>query len=171
MSETANQNEFAQWFAGSQVTANNGKPMLVYHGTYARFDTFDMDKARDGAHFFTDNPQHAGRFGVVSAYALSMSNPLVINQEYLEALWDEEHPDGEQDDRYLLPRDFVSVCVARAREAGHDGLIIRQMGDMDVEVDMYLPLDPGQIRRVGGPALEQPAAKLNKTTNEEGPAL
>lgn len=121
-------------------------PLILHHGTNAKFDSFDMTKSRDGAHFFTENESHAASFGVVRAYAVKMTNPMEIDQDALDAAWDKAHPDGEQDDRFLLPRDFVGDFVTQAKEAGHDGLIIREMGDRDIQADMFLPFTPEQIK-------------------------
>ncbi len=54
---------------------------------------------------------------------------MEIDQDALEAARDAEHPDGEQDDRNLLPRDVVGQFVDEAKARRHDGLVIREMGD------------------------------------------
>lgn len=143
-------------------------PILLYHGTHAKFDSFDMSKSRDGAHFFTDNESHAASFGVVRAYAVKMSNPMEIDQDALDAAWDRAHPDGEQDDRCLLPRDFVSDFVKQAKEAGHDGLIIREMGDRDIQADMFLPFTPEQIKLASEVESVDHAAVLREVTRLHG---
>lgn len=131
----------------SQAESPKAKAAIqLYHGTWATFDAFDMAKAKDGAHFFTDNQQHAASFGAARAYLVDIQNPMEIGQDDLEAEWDKAHPDGEQDERYLLPRDFVGVFVQRAKDAGHDALIVRQMGDREIQADMYLPFKPDQIQ-------------------------
>ncbi|CAB4165374.1 hypothetical protein UFOVP821_44, partial [uncultured Caudovirales phage] len=136
----------------SKVVDNQGNPLTVYHGTKsaAGITTFDMSKAADGAHFFTPNQAHAETFGKTSAYRLDIQNPMEITQDDLEKAWDAEHPDGEQDDRNLLPRDFVAAFVEKAKAAGHDGLIIRGMADRDITSDMYLPFTPEQIKPADG---------------------
>jgi len=35
---------FKRWFAGSKVVDENGKPLVVYHGTDANFNVFDLKK-------------------------------------------------------------------------------------------------------------------------------
>ena len=122
-----------------------GKSVIVYHGTKVAFDKFDFDKAADGAHFFTPIKEHAEHFGKASAYRVVINNPLIITQDDLEAEWDKEHPDGEQDDRDLLPRDFVDEFVLQAKAKGHDGLIIERFADLDFQTTVYLPFSPEQI--------------------------
>lgn len=128
------------------VKTANSINVLVYHGTYSKFDNFDMTKAKDGAHFFTHDQSHAESFGPAKAYIVSIQSAMEIDQNSLDEAWDREHPEGDQDHRYLLPRDFVEVFVVRAKAAGHDGLIIRDMGDRDIQTDMYLPFEPHQIK-------------------------
>lgn len=52
---------FARWFGDSKVVDEDGKPLVVYHGTTHDFDTFDPDKANIEGHFgkviyLTDDP-------------------------------------------------------------------------------------------------------------------
>jgi hypothetical protein len=148
----AKDGELATWFAGSKVVEEEGKPLVVYHGTDESFDAFDMDKAVDGAHFFTPNESHAASFGDPKPYYVKMENPMEITQRDLDEAWDREHPDGEQDGRNLLPRDFVREFIERAKAEGHDGLVIREMADREIQADMYLPFNSAQIRSAAGEA-------------------
>ena len=132
-------------FSGDVVLSASGDPLVLHHGSRVSFERFDFGKARDGAHWFTVDEDHAASFGPTRAFLISMRNPRIISQQDLDDRWDLAHPDGLQDDRCLLPRDFVCDFVAEARQAGHDGLVILDMGDRDAEVDMFLPFHPGQI--------------------------
>lgn len=138
--------EFGEWLDSSLATTSAGRPISLFHGTHSKFDEFDFEVAGDGAHWFTPMESHAASFGPVSEFFLSIKNPMVITQTDLEDAWDVEHPDGDQDERSLLPRDFVGDFVKKAKELGHDSLIIRDMGDRDIESDMFLPFRPDQIR-------------------------
>ena len=137
---------FQKWFGNSKVVDAAGAPLLVYHGTPSKFTVFNMASSLDGAHFFVADKDHASAFGQPADYYVSITNPMEISPDDLYAAWDVEHPDGNQDDRYLLPRHFVGAFVAKAKLAGHDGLIIRQMGDLDIEADMFLPFSAQQIK-------------------------
>lgn len=58
--------EFKKWFGESKVVDEQGKPLVVYHGTPdARFTEF-----RDGAHF-TDNPEYASAYTHPSASSIN----------------------------------------------------------------------------------------------------
>jgi len=126
-----------------------GKPFSVvaHHGSWHDFNGLDFAKARDGAHWFTTDESHALSFGPrLTTAELSFKNPLVITEtDDLYSAWDREHPEGEQDDRGLLPRDFVSDFVDKAKAEGRDGLIIRDFGDRDVIITAYLPFSNDAI--------------------------
>ena len=137
---------FNNWIKFSSVVTSDGEPLVVYHGSDSDFTSFDFSKAKDGAHFFTSSENHAASFGKTHSYYLDITNALVINQSHLDAAWDLEHPDGEQDERSLLPRDFVKSFVKQAKLQGRDGLIIKGMSDRDIQSDMYLPFSNDQIK-------------------------
>lgn len=137
---------FVKWFGKSIAVDPVGSPLVVHHGSFAKFDSFNMKCSGDGAHFFTTDESHACTFGPSRSFFIKVENPMEITQDDLDLEWDKEHPDGEQDDRCLLPRDFVALFVDRAKAAGHDSLIVRDMGDREIETDMWLPFTPQQIK-------------------------
>ena len=47
--------QFKQWFADSKVVDENGKPLVVYHGTNVDFYSFDTE---NGA-WFSKSPEYA----------------------------------------------------------------------------------------------------------------
>ncbi len=136
--------DMADWFGQSVVKDAEGAPLEVWHGTTEKFQEFDSSHARDGAHFFTPDPKHAAHFGPARSFYLKIENPLVIDQEALETKWDELINDGGESG--TLPRDMVAHFVKDAKAAGHDGLIVRGMADLDLESDVYLPFSAEQIR-------------------------
>jgi hypothetical protein len=82
---------FEAWFQGSKIVDDQGNPLLVYHGSDARFSVFDEDKIADangrseGAGFyFTNNREVASGYRadsgqLVEAY-LSVKSPIAYNQ-------------------------------------------------------------------------------------------
>lgn len=72
--------QFQRWFGKSKVVDEDGKPLVVYHGTDAEFNVFDMSKGRanmdiQGA-FFSPYELDAQGYGEnVKAYYLSIQNP------------------------------------------------------------------------------------------------
>ncbi len=86
---------FRRWFGNSAVVDNRGLPLVVYHGTTAKFDAFRPHERKGeqlgfGIHFAEDmamadlyaHDQHAARKGstprVIDVY-LSVQRPLVAD--------------------------------------------------------------------------------------------
>jgi hypothetical protein len=47
--------EFKAWFGDSKVVDAEGRPLVVYHGTNAKFRAFDSEFSADGAFWFTSD--------------------------------------------------------------------------------------------------------------------
>lgn len=79
--------EFKRWFGKSKVVDEEGKPLVVYHGTDEKFNAFDMSKGRanmdiQGA-FFSPYELDAQGYGEnVGAYYLSIQNPADESTAY-----------------------------------------------------------------------------------------
>lgn len=82
---------FQRWFGDSKVVDENGKPLVVYHGSLRDFDSFDPDASRFGNKglYFTADAGYASAFartgrgqteGSPTVYPvyLSIKNPLVL---------------------------------------------------------------------------------------------
>lgn len=76
--------EFRNWFGESKVVDAQGKPLVVYHGTNAKFDVFDLSKfglTDNGWYgkgfYFADDSAVAKRYGkrLIGVY-LSLRNPM-----------------------------------------------------------------------------------------------
>lgn len=105
--EIQNTENFWKWFAGSKVVDKNGNPLVVYHGSNAEFDTFDIEKIGSnsgnfghlgfGFYFSTDIREAEG-YGnnIIKAY-LKICNPFYGTDEQLE----------EMDDILDLPKNSV----------------------------------------------------------------
>lgn len=142
---------FWAWFGDSKVVDDQGRPKVMYHGTLAeQFDAFDMDRAVDGAHFFTDNTEHAAFFagfgggrsgGRVMSFYVAINDPLAVTQEQLEDALPQEDADAG-----VRPMDQMGDFVDRARQAGNDGVIAEDFADIDQENYVALPLTPEQIK-------------------------
>lgn len=51
---------FKKWFGNSRVVDNNGKPLMVYHGTTKNFKSFNSNRPFDRVGiYFTDKPNIA----------------------------------------------------------------------------------------------------------------
>ena len=67
---------FYEWFGDSKAVDENGRPLVVYHGTNADFDVF-----KGKYHFFSDSENVAGGYGSQKPMPvyLSMKNPLIVD--------------------------------------------------------------------------------------------
>ena len=107
------------WFQGSQVVDPEGNPMVVYHGTRANFNQFDLDYCAMGIIWFCSNKDtilsgESGACGtsfIKEAY-LSIKNP---------AGWAE----------------YDKYGIGELKGFGHDGIILD---------NNYVVFDPSQIK-------------------------
>ena len=134
---------FKRWFGDSKA-AQDGRPVVVYHGTGGDFDVFTRERAgaTTGAanagmgFFFTDRPEVAGNYArmaggaqnIMPAY-LSLQNPLRLKADNMMVA-----------DR-LLQSDL---------QPGHDGAIIQvAMRDGGTQT-VYMVRQAGQIKSATG---------------------
>lgn len=83
--------EFKAWFGdweldpenASKVVDENGEPLVVYHGTGARFSEFSYDElgSREGSFFFAQNIEDAQGYssGIIMPVFLNLRNPISFN--------------------------------------------------------------------------------------------
>ena len=125
--------EFKAWFGDSKVVDENGKPLVVYHGTPTDFSAFNIDSPRNmmadrtaQGFYFTRDPEDAERYGVIRhrpnaggqimPVYLSVQNPLILSRDTTQPAiakdMDMEHPA------------LVSAEQRRKLEAaGYDGIV------------------------------------------------
>lgn len=157
---------FDRWFRHSKVVDDDGRPLVVYHGTRDDFRTFDAGAVKkrypnSEGFYFTSRPLHAGvyadsinnaaegfdphsRFStpaaeggnVMPAY-VSMHNPKVITVSEWGTL--ESAVDGDGGAR-----------VRAARAAGHDGVIVRRQAGDEWDGTLVIAFHPGQIKSALG---------------------
>jgi GNAT superfamily N-acetyltransferase len=143
--------EFREWFGDSKVVDEDGRPLVVFHGTNREFNSFSHDAeqqndagfAGEGFYFMSSKEwgdgyaevavdNSGGEARTIEAY-LRIENPKVIS-DYQEV---------------IKGRDIRESGVARAvakeiRESGHDGVILmpkKKGGPRE-----YMVLDPVQIK-------------------------
>lgn len=114
--------EFKKWFGKSKVVDSSGKPLIVYHGTNASFNSFDpigkehawMGDYPEGAIFFTDNKKQASLYGknVIEVY-LKMNNPYFIN-----LLKDEEYG-------HLSPEQYIDDYLDWSKFSDYGAIIVK----------------------------------------------
>jgi len=73
---------FWKWFGDSKVVDDQGRPLVVYHGTRAQFEVFDFGRigqqgrAEGAGFYFTTNSQVAAGYGEPMQVYLSVQKPL-----------------------------------------------------------------------------------------------
>lgn len=166
-----NSEAFKRWFGDSKVVDENGRPLVVYHGTNTEFDTFDRGKASSAYGskygFYFANKEVAEGYGDVMPVYLAMKNPykVDVDNEINELLFDYDGDAAEAEaDGYRISHwrgetrdDFEATDSAtsylddnyddiftRAEENGADGVIVQ---GTDGSVD-YVVFEPSQIKSV-----------------------
>lgn len=167
---------FKKWFGDSKVVDENGKPLVVYHGTpkggFESFDTYTAGEntanVSDGF-YFTENKLNAETYsgekeiiipnqklfnegeyqpGIYPVY-LSLQNPLIIDFEGRN--WDGMDTKGEYSGDVLGINDYVNM----AKTKGHDGLIAKNISDegrfgkgYNWGNNTYVVFNPSQIKSI-----------------------
>lgn len=151
--------ELLEWAQGTVVADAEGRPRVVHHFTYFEFETFDrlwgaswFGRDPEGTDclgsWFTDNP--AARYvspdpswkGRRMDVLLALRNPLVLA----------DAPDGDAHQRLsAMTREAGGATATRTRlrDAGHDGVVLRETFLDRVRQTVFLVLEPEQVRVLG----------------------
>lgn len=73
---------FYKWFGDSKVVDNQGRPLVVYHGTDAEFDTFAIGEhgGTYGTGIYFGRKSTADRYGQISmSVYLKITNPYIVD--------------------------------------------------------------------------------------------
>jgi hypothetical protein len=138
---------FWQWFGKSKAVDEQGRPLVVYHGTTAAFDRFDRTKTGKGSSkvgfWFTDDRDFAGIYGgKVMACYLRILRPKRLTRERWNDLRGAHGGDSQW---WAAWRDTALV--------GHDGVMVPgqslMLGKVPVRDPAFLAvLDPKQVKAV-----------------------
>ena len=130
-SEPALRNFWA-WFGDSKVVDEQGRPLVVYHGTSSKFDTFSIDESGkntgtaiygQGFYFTTDKE-------VATKWGAKRGEPIVMGV-YVKL----ENPNMVKELEY--PKD--------SKEKGFNGVIAKVWGGNELEIVAF---EPNQIKSV-----------------------
>jgi hypothetical protein len=134
---------FKDWFGDSKVVDAEGKPLVVYHGTDASIEQFDVGES---GVFFSASPKVASSYAsfgdgdggnVVPVY-LSLQNPLIVVDPDPGRKIGANYYDMTQGD-----------LRAQAVAGGHDGIIVRAIRRRKDE-SLYIAFRPEQIKSATG---------------------
>ena len=136
--EPTNQN-FKNWFRNSKVVDDNGKPLVVYHGTnkldqlkeaFTTFNTYGSEYGLFGqGSYFTDNPEVAssytkkgkGETPTVYPVYLSLQNPIDMDIQAIKKDWVKTFPEVDFEDEYK-PEKNTNEGFYRAVEQYYEDL-------------------------------------------------
>lgn len=120
------QREFQKWFGDSKVVDDQGNPLVVYHGTTADFDVFNVGS------FFTQNPSEA------SAYTFSRDLLKKENQMTKFSIVDSngEHVGKVVDYVGASPQSEVDSPVDGKIYASDLGVYLRKDGGWQIFSDL-----------------------------------
>lgn len=120
---------FYEWFGDSKVVDENGKPLVVYHGTSGIFDVF-----KGKYHFFSSSENVATGYGSENPMPvyLLMKNPLIVDAygQSFEEIYNAEgykkaHKDLTEDDYKKIAKAY-DLSVDEAKEffpKNEDGVV------------------------------------------------
>jgi hypothetical protein len=143
---------FKAWFKDSKVVDAEGKPLVVYHGTYnPEFTAFKPNS------YFASDPEIASEYiqttdrGAVYPAYIKLENPLYV-RSLTELVG--EIPSIEAEVEFGAPLfEALELKAVRAaiKEAGYDGVRFRDMAQSDNRPhDAWLVFEPEQIKSATG---------------------
>lgn len=158
-----NSPEFKKWFGDSKVVDENGKPLVVYHNTDAKFSTFDKskigtktDKGMHGRGFYFSNEKdQTYMYGnrQMPVY-LTIKNPLRLGRN---GQFEDIHGYGNAKkgipsinsrsdyEKYKDQLPSIEEITEMAKKDGYDGIIVKPLSGAK---DEYIVFEPTQIKSV-----------------------
>lgn len=144
---------FWRWFGDSRAVDGEGRPLVVYHGTGADFDRFDLalvgrtfGAAGELGFFFSSNPETASKYsmhaghgggGNVMPVYVRIADPLSRSNNFLRG------PIG-----FL---DWNRLSLKKQAEANrNDGVLIQQKEDGEIHESIVVAFRPEQIKSAIG---------------------
>lgn len=132
---------FYKWFGDSKVVDEQGRPLVVYHGTNKRFQSF---KKTEKMYFFSDNRNVADSYtdnDLIYNVYVRMENPLIIDAKH--SYWQDIPVPSTIDKKELLENFYQvyekygfstnktspDILGFYAIKKGYDGLIIKDVND------------------------------------------
>jgi hypothetical protein len=120
--------KFKLWFGDSKAINEKCKPLVLFHGSWSEFDTFNVPL--HGA-YFTNDIRVAKTYGEVIKVYLSIQQPLIMDFE------------GESDMGEIYN---IEDEVSFAKAENFDGLIVYNSFDGESFLDQFIVFNPSQIK-------------------------
>lgn len=144
---------FWEWFNESKVVDEQGRPLVVYHGTPEENAGFNVFTNLNGMHFFTSNKDVADSYtenpevGIYAVY-LKVDNPKELDYNFHN--WDYGKVKG------YSGKDIVDIADSVKTENKNDGIIAKNIKDPGLYTedesfgDNYIVFSPNQIKSATG---------------------
>lgn len=172
---------FWKWFGDSKVVDEEGRPLVVYHGTASDFGSFS--KSADSKHielpgfFFSPDAEIANRFsesasrkefrdsdGYIAGYEGSNVLPVYLSIQDMADISLDDAVTGK-----MTSSKVVREALNDAKENGADGAVIRGWSDGSGETQ-YVAFSPTQIKSINNRGTFDPAdARILYQEYGEGP--
>lgn len=138
---------FWDWFGDSKVVDEQGRPLVVYHGTAADFDIFKNSPSTRHGHgrqmpgiYLTPDPS------IAEAYARTAANARDASTEINGAAILPLFVKMENPARFADPEDFANANVVEIKEHGYDGAV--RFAPNDGRLLEIVVFDPTQIKSI-----------------------
>jgi hypothetical protein len=135
---------FWRWFGESKVVDDQGRPLVVYHGTNAKFNEFE--KSKRGLFFTGKNA--AKRYGDLIPVYLAIKKPIAANAQF--RFWNELETSTDPAIITLQNKNKKSFLAAdhlkSLSEPFEDGAIISNVVDEGGTETQYIAFNPEQIK-------------------------
>lgn len=159
---------FWAWFGDSKVVDDQGRPLVVYHGTASEFDAFS--KKADAKHidlpgfFFTPDPAIAQRFADSASrkpfrdkdgYIEGFEGASIV-PTYLSIQSPDEIALDDAETGRMSNASRVRSLIEKAGQEGHDGAVVRGWTDGSGETQ-WVAFSPTQIKSINNRGTFDPA--------------
>ena len=153
--------KFKKWFKDSKVVDEQGKPLVVYHGSIKKgllkFDPKQTVEVED-AFFFSNSESVASEYQYERAYGdIIGDEPGDLVETYLSL----QNPFAYQPKGKIVDAVEMGRVVKQAKKDGHDGIIIKNIDDTVGATgelsDIYVAFKPTQIKSKFNPGTFDPA--------------
>ena len=138
---------FWDWFGDSKVVDEQGRPLVVYHGTAADFDIFKNSPSTRHGHgrqmpgiYLTPDPS------IAEAYARTAANARDASTEINGAAILPLYVKMENPARFADPEDFANANVVEIKKHGYDGAV--RFAPNDGRLLEIVVFDPTQIKSI-----------------------
>lgn len=166
---------FWKWFGDSKVVDEQGRPLVVYHGTNAKFDTFDKKKigsvTDDGflgkGFYFSTDPN------VARSKSISMSIYLRANNPVVEKLSKWEDDKRELFSGKATPKNDSAILDYSPVGYNHKEIMVKeptQIKSATGNIGTFSPTESSIVREEQAPysaLLEQVSPKENQLAQED----